>query len=744
MDVLNYSNFTSLNKKYCTIDTISVSRRGYNEYVIKLLNVDENNDSINEMYSELYDNFMNNTIKINVFLDEFKIYIKNRFENKNNVVNLIFSVSELINKLTPFMSFYDFKKITFQNKSIFYHIYNICANEVFDTIQNKYIDTYVYNLINNQHKIVEITKIFGKFFTNGLGYIKEYIDDTPDSSKYDFSVINSFYATIASKINIILDNGFQSKNNISDILDKINEIGLFLNTYLTNDESHIFYKLCYSCWCDKLLQQLTFDHQMIPVIIGHLQLIEPYIGSDMLANDIGLKIKNLIQYKLKSFEPYNNHFANIDFYNKLIDVSILCEMVLNGWHKYKSLYDQLTEICDNIFKSDVIDYFYLCIKKSIEDYCTTTEDITDKIQKNIFTGISLTIRTKEIDRCITNYITYLQKRYINMNYDSSYDFKKMFQLDKMIFQHICDFTNNDIQLKNHTSNVMNKFKNIINDIQVSVKINDELNLIKITYVDTEGNEVSGPTYNSNNIKYLMTTSINSWSDLSNHVSNTYDVNYSNELKHIVCTFNDYYKEKCPQRITKILNDCSTVILNYKLNDVTYKINVTLMQANILMLFQNSNELELQSINEKLVKNQTELTNNNIKHVCNSLVSAKLLNVIDEIYSLNVNMKMPRKYISEPANIAKFYLKHNEPVKTVKQQNKEIIEYDRSNTLKCFVMKCVKSDKDKVFLEKEITDYVCDNLKLFDVTTEDIQKTIKVLLKTYYIDEVSNGYKYADE
>lgn len=748
MEILRYNNTHSLNNRYGTIKRYEIDTVDYYNNVDKILN---GTSTINSSYVELYDNYMHNNIDIQVFVHKFYELIQEKF--KNNILsipNLIFSVNEFITNLIPFVSFFDFKKMTLQGKTVSYHIHHICADEIYNKIMIKYIDIYVDQLINCNNKIIELTKVFGKFFTNGLGYYKEYIDDLTNVNKYDFTILNSFYYTISSKINDILQNHYNSKHDIQYILDKINAISSFLNTNFLNDDTHTFLKLCYPLWSTQLLDEMTLDNQMIPMIIGQLQLMEPYVGTYKLASNIGIKVRHLIEHKLAPFKPYDNYvkqnLTDDKLYNKLLEISVLCEIIFNGWQKYKSLYDQLIELCNDIFSSNVIDYFYLYVRKCIiknvceESYDEILVNNITRSQKNMMAGITLTMRTKEIDRCITNYMYHLQKRYIGTDYNIT----KMIKFDELVYGIAEEFISKNPQLKNHTSDTMNKFKTIINDIKVSVQINNELKSIKIKYIDIDDNEVQKPTYEPNNINYLMTTNTNSWVDISKQIANNYDINYNENLKYIYCTFNGYYKEKCPQRITKMLNDCSTLHIDYQLNGTIYKLNVTMMQTNVLMLFQNTNSFDLESINKAIAKNPTELTQQHLKNVCDSLVSAKLLNVCNDVYSLNDKMKMPKKYTEEPANIIKFYLKQSEPVKSVQQQNDEIIEYDRNNTLKCYVIKCVKSNKQNTFSETEIFDYVEKNLKLFVVNLDDIQKCIAILLKTYYIDEIKGEYKYADE
>ena len=236
----------------------------------------------------------------------------------------------------------------------------------------------------------------------------------------------------------------------------------------------------------------------------------------------------------------------------------------------------------------------------------------------------------------------MQKRYINLNCDATHDLVKMCEIDNLVYEQLSEFIKININLKNHTNHTIDKFKNIMNDLNASNKINKELKTIVIKYFDQDGNEKNQPSYDSNNINYLITTNSNSWTEASKYISDTYDINYNDELKYIISTFNDYYKEKCPQRDTKVLNDCSTLVIDYKLNKITYKINATLMQINILMLFQNKPKLKLQSINEQIAKKPTELTMQHIKNVCDSLVVAKLLVMEDEeMYCLDDNMKMPK-------------------------------------------------------------------------------------------------------
>jgi hypothetical protein len=742
MEIINNINFSSLNRKYNTIYT-NTTREISNDTISEIL--DYNNlDSFNTYYNDFFNNYLLDKIDQNMFVFEIQRNIDIIFDMNSTIIQQINKLNTLINKIEIYMSFFDNKKYILNNKKVSQIIYCYICNKLNNKIKNNFLDDF-YNIIfykSEKHK---------EFF-NVLGSIFKNRSDTFDYKNSDMTILLiNFYDIISSIINMKLYQHFTNSNDIEYVFMKINDIDNYLKNNFIDDIDNNILKSCYPIWGNKLIDSITFTNA--PIVLGYLQNIEPYIGNNEIADKIANNMISILNLEVKKYQPWEDHFNNIELYNNLVDLSLMCEISLIGWKKYECLHKKVVEFIDNTFDSDVIAYYHIGLKKFIEEYCLNKnfdlDETIDKFPKKNLMSLTSTLRSKNIDKSLNFYLSALQSRHINILNDGKInESRQMIIMDKILFEYITKFIDEDKTLKTFVQPTINKIKSIINDLDVTVKANIEINNTKINFVDSNNSSIEYPSYykTKDKIHYLLTSN-NGWIDWSKNISNNFDIKFTGELRHVVGTFNEFYKQKCPHRNLIIFNDLSTLIINYKLNDNNYKLKVTLFQANILMLFVNGiSKLLLNEIEDKLMDNNliTELKKFHIKQVCDSLVNSKLLFNDNNTYMINYDLKLPKKYCIEPANVAKHFTKNMEPEQSVKTKLTKVVEHDRANTLKCHTFKCFKLNKTTYYSVDEVFNSVLKSLKLFNFTKEDIISVLNVLEKTYYIEKKNDKYCFSDE
>ena len=110
------------------------------------------------------------------------------------------------------------------------------------------------------------------------------------------------------------------------------------------------------------------------------------------------------------------------------------------------------------------------------------------------------------------------------------------------------------------------------------------------------------------------------------------------------------------------------------------------------------------------------------------------------YEIDLNLKIPKKYIDEPINIVKYFYK----AKVDNQLIATEIMYDRINTIKCYIIKLFKKMRKESLSKETVFCMLNDTLNLFNYTQEDINNVLEQLVKSYYLDKVDTLYKYSDE
>jgi hypothetical protein len=529
---LTSSNTRSLNNKLGTIRNIEKIDSDWSSTSIEII---QNSNSINEIYSKIYKNYMNNEIDLDVFINKFDNYIIKLYSNMKdeNITKKILSLNKIVSDLQIFTLIFNFKQLKLNDKSVEYYMYDTVSKLVFNDDKSiPMIDNLIVQLIINKEKVQNIFPVIGKILTNG-----ELNNNSKNKLLCDFKL------NLIQKLNKHLKD-FYTKNkiNIHHVYENIYDIGTFMDTYFIPNSSEDLYKICFSEWATILINNLTINSN-IPIIIGYLQNTEQYIGCDKIALDITEKIKEIINNKICQFKPYKNHLTNSNFYNRLVEITVILEMLLNGWDKYNTLKNDLIKIYDTLFTEDIIEYYHLECKKVIINYCLDNNDI-NKFPKSNIASIITTLRIKETDKSLLLFYNNLQNRYVTLfSKNKINSVKIMLDIDKNILDKINNYLDENIDIKHHVLQTVNKIKNILDDINASIIANNELKNVSIKLIDSFKNEVNIP-FERDNINYVLTSGGNNWSSTVQHIANSFDIKYDRAINCILNPFTEFYKHKC--------------------------------------------------------------------------------------------------------------------------------------------------------------------------------------------------------
>ena len=277
------------------------------------------------------------------------------------------------------------------------------------------------------------------------------------------------------------------------------------------------------------------------------------------------------------------------------------------------------------------------------------------------------------------------------------------------------------------------FKNIIDDFIKS--LNNNTSLFKMDKKNMN-------TANFMNASVLMISGSHNWSEMSKQIGEHFDIKHNPEIKKILDKTEESEKKKNPVNILRWLGNTSTVILNYinnKTENTSCKLKLTLLQASIILLFNNVDTLTLDEIYKSLLNTSNEQLNEYIKKACESLANVSLLNKQNDSYKINKEFESTTNTL----DVTK-YMFNKEIKKIEKKVITSEIEYDRVNTINCYIMKCVKQLQKMYFQFDEIKRYIKQELKIFNFTDDDIHSSLKKLVKNYYLDEKNGTYRYEQE
>lgn len=717
-------------------------------------NIIDNNNSYNSIYNELYNCYLNGKIDFYIFFDTFRTKI-GLINLDNNLNKQLIFFDYYLKKLDIFISFFSNKNLTYNNCCILCNLNKIVVNFIFgnekiDSLLEKFNNDIIYNITSdtpyNDSKIVYSLNILGKMFkvcdncnkpnnnNNNLDENKE-LECKNDDSDLNLKHHNYFVDKFISQYNNYLKLSYDdNKYDICNVCENINIVNKYMNDNFKINFDKIMYEKCYSLWTLTMIEQINIKNNKSEKIIDFLGMISSNMTDNKLTINIINKFNSLID------DVFN---AELQSYSDLSTILSYIYKIINKCVSQDSLKHSIINKLNEMFeqKSNSLTTYNDMFNKNIVEESLNFEQVSTF--QNYMCGFATILYTKFADQILKSYLDNMIDRYIKQLENNKLNScKHMYVLDNTIYE-LLNISIDD-NMKNHVIGTLNKIKNVLNDINVSIIANKEFNSININYVDKFNNVLDKPKFNKNNILYLITSGGNNWSNTYKHISNHFNINYNKDIKYMISPFNNYYKEKTNQRKLRWLNDLSTVVLNYHLNNNSYKLKLTLLQSTVLMMFtQDKKMISFDKICDEMLKDtdsSIKICIEHIKKVCKSLVDAKILINTNDNYEIDLNLKIPKKYIEEPINIVKYFYK-------AKVDNQLIINeimYDRINTIKCYIIKLFKK-MDKESLSKEtVFKTLNDTLKLFNYTQEDVNNVLEQLVKSYYLDKVGILYKYSDE
>ncbi len=764
---LYYDNVNKLNNRFNTIRSINKGEDWSNttyEIITNILSESRLSDddilSYNELYGKIYNCYLLNNIDINTLIDRFN---KEMINTKNKLDSLNYSfpdqlkvLDQVIEKISSYVAIYNYKKVTLNDNTIKYYMYKTLTDIMF-TGENgeKSVKNLIDQLIVHPEKVTSVFPIIGKFLTYGKDNLENInLEDSPLDNNKERSTFENFIFKIFTNLNDHLSKNYKDNLiTIEEICKVIFNVGSFMNSSFVKESDKILYKKCFPMWTDELINSLSNSN--IEKIISNLQVVEEYIGSDEYALKISDKFIDYIELVLNKYKPLEQHMSDNKLFNDIIVVLNNTNTLSSKWSKYKS-FKSINKKLNKFIDQKIIEYFNIGLKQIIDHECNKNDpdmgEVAALFNYKYINGFLHLLQLKEADYCLLSYLDKLQSRYCLYMSDNKYNVtKQMYFVDKLILENIKKYLESNKELDAHVATTVTKITNVISDIDISFQINNEMRNISISYVDKDGNTVNKPSYNSKNILYTVTSGSNNWTQTVKQISENYGLNHFNDMKYVINTLNEYYSNKCPQRKLRLFNDMSTVVLNFKTDlNILYKFKVTLAQSSVLMSFSKDAKVQsFKTICEKVLNNNVERTSQQLKRVCKSLVESKVIKqVASDTYEIDTQIKLPKQYNNGETivNIAKFYYKMKDTVEEVvipKTITKEI-EYDRNNTLKCYIIRECKKEKTTIFTVEEIYGLLKSSLKLFDYDMKQVNSTIEQLTKTYYLDKVKNGYRYAEE
>jgi len=763
------NNVNKLNNRFNTIRSINKTEDWSNTTYELITNVlaesnlsDNNKVSYNELYGKIYNCYLSDNVNINILINQFNKEMLNT-KTKLDSLNYSFSdqlkvLNQVIDKLSSYVAIYNYKKVTLNDETIKYYMYKTLTDIMF-TGENgeKSVKKLIDQLIINPEKVTSIFPIIGKFLTYGKDNFESIsLEDSPldEYNIKEHSTFENFIFKIFTNLNDNLSKNYKDNLiTVEEICKVILNVGSFMNTSFVKDSDKLLYKKSFPMWTDELINSLSDSNT--EQIINNLQIVEPYIGSEDYALKISNKFINYINSILNKHTPFEQHMGDNKLFNDIITVLSNTNILSSKWSKYKSL-KSINKELNKFFDQKIIEYFNIGLKQVIDNECNKNNpdmgEVAALFDHKYINGFLHLLQLKEADYSLLSYLDKLQIRYCSYMGDNKYNVaKQMYFVDKLILENIKKYLEDNNQLDTHVTSTITKITNVINDIDISFQINNEMRNINISYIDKDGNPVNKPSYNSKNILYTVTSGSNSWSQTVKQISDNYGLNHFSDMKYVINTLNEYYSNKCPQRKLRLFNDMSTVVLNLK-NDVNtlYKFKVTLAQSSVLMSFNKDTKVQsFKSICEKVLKNNVESTSQQLKRVCKSLVESKIIKqVASDTYEINIQIKLPKQYNNGETivNIAKFYYKIKDVIEEVIVPKNIVteVQYDRNNTIKCYIIKECKKSKTTIFTIDEIYKLLKSSLELFDYDIKQVNSTIEQLTKTYYLDKVKDGFRYAEE
>ena len=652
---------------------------------------------------KLYKNYLN---KLNSYLDDrYKKIIKkynmieniieewNKFKIINKWLSMFFMYlnrSYIIKN--KFLKLIDYGNKKFHDK-LFKPTYQLCLNQLFqefnkqrlEPLQNTNLKDYIniLSLLDNNNENYIIFN--NRFLENSKIFYKNYI--AKHFSTYNIEIY------ISKCTNIIK----QENENLLKIREETKK-SLLLMLYQI-----LFYDISDDILNDSLVGvKKLIDNKKIDYLSKIYKLYQDSkecveIIKNIFSNHINDKILSLLNQYDNIKKDYYNFFEYLintnSFYNKIV---LICFNDNTDFHKI--LFKCNTSLFNKYINDNPIILYFIMYINSIAK--NNKIDITILYEKlNLIMKLFKTINNK--DTFIEIYQNYLSDRLL---------FNRCFDID------IEKYIITQIKLECGTS-ITSKIERMFNDY--------------LKFSDTNSNFKNYCHENNILVPFEFKSSVltnGSWPTFHQE-----SLILPTEIMRLKEDFTKYYltQNKSHKLIWK--HQMDDIHLKAVYNNSNYYINCNVYQALVLLLFNNNN-----SLNYNTIISNTGIDKDIINRILHSLTRSKYKLLLksnsdnsiseSEIFSLNKDFKDKSKRLKIPC-----------PNLDIKYK-KEKVDLNRTMTLDASIVRIMKSRK--TIKHNDLISEVLSQIKLFSPNIADIKRRIEGLIDREYIERDEMGtYKY---
>jgi cullin 1 len=702
----------------------------YKEAIIPLINFLEDSNKINnnklfqnDTYIKIYTICYNICTQRHPYNFSSKLYNKYKeFLSDYLTYNISFKLKTTYDEslLIHFIKYYDNQKIMVKwliNFMIYLDRFYVKQNELdtLECISDKLFESIIFKKFSNNITSILIKSINNYRITGNIDTelitrvinIYEYMDT--NLSIYKCYFMDDFLLA-SREYYFILSSKWISEYTVQSYLINFED--------LIEREKELVYKY---------LNPIT-DKYLIDIIYDEF-LIKPY-------NKILLNETYGIEFMLDN-KMYNDLYRIYKLYNKYSEqLDIIVDLFKNNIYKSSNFNSNIEEL---ILINNKYDLF---IYKSFED-----NKLFKIAKKDVF--ISFVNKDNNIE-LIISFIDKLLKSDISEKYESYIDsiiILYSYIIDKDIFINLYrkslskrllnqKSTNNDLE-----KYIISKIK-IESGLQITSKIEGMMNDLVLS--NQQNNYFND--YLKDKSIFIYNTEFNIHVLTNSHWPNfrLFDVIIPIEMQKMIILFNEYFlKINTHKKISWIYTQ-GTLLLKGVFNKKSYDINVSTLQAIVLLLF---NDTLVSTLNFENIAKLTNIPHEILKRVLHSLSCGKfyILKKIEKDNEVSDNK------IIKNTDIFEFNNKFTSPIRKIKipmpsiddiKENSSKIEEDRSYIIEASIVRIMKSRK--TMDHNSLVSEVLSQLIHFKPEPKAIKRIIESLIERDFLErneEHSNMYNY---
>lgn len=660
-----------------------------------------NQERIYNMCVEMLENYVNN-------------YIINKVNMKEDCIDEFifrFSRFDIFNKwISKFFTYLDRNFVRTTNKIPMSKIgYVILQRMIFSDIHNK-VKVEILKLINNDRenymvdydRLKKCTSIFinlDNTYKLYNDYFEKYLLENTEHyfNKKGQEMINTY--PIIDYVNKV--NDFIKKELVLSSLYLIPQTGPKLETICINEmivkhtqtilekEGSGFNYLIDNDKFETIGMIYTYFNKVDNGLINMSQSYKVFLMN---------KCRDIINIREEKIKDPKNDNTND---------SELIELFINYYNKYNEVtikYFDSNNLFSKVFKGSMEEllnkkvgkYSFTEIMCVYVDKLLKTPDQNTEEKLNTIVDLFIFIQDKDLFGEI--YKNYLSKRLLSGKF---YPDTEKFIISKLKL--ICG------------NNFVSKYEGMINDLSLA-------NDVKTDYANYANSKLMENDIDFS-VKVLTSGYWPTFKNVNISIPNNMAMNIDNFVK--------YYEEKNPRKVLTWMHSLGQVEIKFNAKKV-YTINVTTLQAVVLILFNENNNLyEFQEIQKK-----TNMETDVLKKVLHSLTCGKFKILLK---SENTNKISESEVFKLNANFSNSLRKFNIPMPSLEEtHNTKKIEEDRSFMIDAAIVRIMKARK--VLPHTELMSEVFQQLMLFKPEPTQVRKRIEALIEREYLERNENDSK----